>query len=97
MESERDRKIRERAYELWVQGGRSEDSHERDWLQAEQEHASGAGSESPDVSVTPISAAKKAPKAKPVSAKPSGGKSAAPAAAAKRTSKTDGIKTSSKS
>jgi hypothetical protein len=45
MESERDRKIRERAYELWVQGGQSEGSSEQHWLQAEQEF--GAGSESP--------------------------------------------------
>lgn len=54
MESERDRKIRERAYELWVQGGRSEGNSEQHWFQAEQEYA--AGSESPDAA-SPGSAA----------------------------------------
>ena len=54
MESEKDRKIRERAYELWVQSGRSEGTSEQHWYQAEQEYA--AGSESPDASAAAGSA-----------------------------------------
>jgi uncharacterized membrane protein len=71
MESEKDRKIRERAYELWVQSGRSEGTSEQHWYQAEQEYA--AGSESPDTSAAAGSAgaaptsAKKAPRARAAS------------------------------
>jgi hypothetical protein len=87
MESERDRKIRERAYELWVQGGRSEGSSEQHWFQAEQEF--GAGSESP--LAEPAGAGATAQKAAPVkkttrarSAAPSSEAAPKPAAAAKR-------------
>jgi hypothetical protein len=71
MESEKDRKIRERAYELWVQSGRSEGTSEQHWYQAEQEYA--AGSESPDTSAAAGSAGadltspKKAPRARAAS------------------------------
>jgi hypothetical protein len=41
MESERDRRIRERAYELWVAGGRQEGGAEQDWERAEREIAGG--------------------------------------------------------
>ena len=43
MESEQDRKIRERAYELWEQGGRREGQSHEHWSQAEAEHAGGSG------------------------------------------------------
>jgi hypothetical protein len=61
MESERDRKIRERAYELWVQGGQRSDSAHSDWQQAEQEYA--AGSESPDLDTAAAPAKKTRAKA----------------------------------
>lgn len=47
MESERDRKIRERAYELWIQGGQEHGRSDEHWLRAEQEYA--GGRESPAV------------------------------------------------
>lgn len=52
MESDRERKIRERAYALWVEGGQSPDSSHRDWLTAEQEvgAAPGSSAEGPDAS-----------------------------------------------
>lgn len=83
MESERDRKIRERAYELWVQGGQASDSAERDWAQAEQEF--GAGSESA-MAEAGSTAPKKATRAKAGDAngtKVAAPKAAAPKAAAK--------------
>lgn len=42
MASERDRKIRERAYELWEQGGRQDGSSEAHWHQAVTEFAGGS-------------------------------------------------------
>jgi hypothetical protein len=80
MESERDRKIRERAYELWVQGGQRDDTSEQNWHQAEQEFA--AGSESPDLETA--AAPKKATRSKAApSAAPSTAAPAADGAAAK--------------
>jgi hypothetical protein len=98
MESEKDRKIRERAYELWVQGGRSEGSSEQHWFQAEQEYA--AGSESPDASApagstaetvaTPVKKTTRARSA--ASAGEAAPKPAAARAGAKRTTSKAGTK-----
>jgi hypothetical protein len=41
MESEKDRKIRERAYELWEQSGRPEGQAEQHWRVAEREFSAG--------------------------------------------------------
>lgn len=95
MESERDRKIRERAYELWVQGGRSEGSSEQHWFQAEQEF--GAGSESPlaESGATGATAGKAAPVKKTTrarSAAPSSEATPKPAAPAKRAPTKSGTK-----
>jgi hypothetical protein len=102
MESEKDRKIRERAYELWVQGGRSEDSSEQDWLRAEEEFA--AGSESPDASAptgspaeTVVAPLKKTTRARSeASAGKAAPKPAAPRTGAKRTTPKSGIKDTAK-
>ena len=98
MESERDRKIRERAYELWVQGGRSEGSSEQHWLKAEQEFA--AGSESPvaETSGAGATAEKAAPVKKTTRARPAAStvetapKPAAAPSAAKRAPAKSGTK-----
>lgn len=45
MESERDRKVRQRAYELWEQRGRKHGEADDHWREAEAEFA--GGSESP--------------------------------------------------
>ena len=77
MESERDRKIRERAYELWVQGGQRSDSSEQDWRQAEQEFA--AGSESPAVEAgAPVAKKSTRAKASPAAAQPAAAPAEAP-------------------
>lgn len=97
MESERDRKIRQRAYELWEQGGRLEGRADEHWSTAEAEFAGGSEGEavgSPGKAGKGGSAAsKKVSPGKPAAATPAGKTAAAKGKAAKSEA---GAKASSK-
>ena len=67
MTSGKEHTIRERAYELWVEGGRRDGMSEDNWLRAEREHASNgaAQAESPRPAKAKPAAKAAAPAAKP--------------------------------
>lgn len=65
MVSDRNRRIQDRAYEIWVEGGRQDGTSDRNWAQAEQEvghHDRAAPPTHPEASQP---AAKRAPDASP--------------------------------
>lgn len=77
METDRDRRVREKAYLLWEQRGGGADGHEEDWLAAERSVTAESG---PDTQADPASEgpAPKARKAAASKAAPATGKAEKP-------------------
>jgi hypothetical protein len=106
MESKRDREIRERAHELWIQGGRRSDTADADWHQAEQEYAASLKDKSAkaDTGKTPpakagkdekpAKAARAGNEGKPAKAEPA---KKEPAVSAKAATKSETVKADAKS
>ncbi len=65
MESERDRLIREKAYQLWEDGGRRDGAAETHWAEAERSFAAGSegSADLPPAALSDAPAAKKPRKA----------------------------------
>lgn len=56
MATERDAAIRERAYHLWVEGGRRDGTSVQDWLRAEQDHGEASTAASSRSTAAPAAA-----------------------------------------
>lgn len=95
METERRRKVQERAYHLWVESGHRHGQSEQHWLQAEREiEAAGGSATEADTAAalaqkapTQKAPAQKAPAAKPAVAKPAAAKQKAGATATEAAAK----------
>lgn len=109
MESKKDREIRERAHELWIQGGRRSDTADADWHQAEREYAAGLKDKSakPETGDNPpakagkdekpAKAAKAGKEAKPAKAEPAKEPAGKSAVSAKSAAKSETVKADAKS
>lgn len=109
MESKKDREIRERAHELWIQGGRRSDTADADWHRAEQDYAASLKDKSAkaDTGKTPpakagkderpAKAAKPAKDAKPAKAEPAKEPAGKSAVSAKAAAKSETVKADAKS